>query len=152
MHFFPLHILDFPWQVPVCPLPLPMSFPLLQLQSSLMSLTRIPEDWHASGENGWSERCGRGEGKLWGEKAEEKLSGSKGIPEQHLMAHDRLLPLSTKGRHYNFLQIGNSFFKRFGFEYVCTCTQKVMGLAQLVCLSPHLPPNMSTLLATPYFP
>lgn len=42
MHFFSLHVPDFPWQVPVCPLPLPMSFPLLQLQSPLMSLTLNP--------------------------------------------------------------------------------------------------------------
>lgn len=64
INFLPLYTLDFPWQVPVCPLSLPMSFPLLQLQSPLMSLTLIPEDWHASRGKGWSvEESGRGRGK-----------------------------------------------------------------------------------------
>lgn len=72
INFLPLATLDFPWQVPVCPLPLPMSFPLLQLQSPLMSLTLIPEDWHASGgrEGGREEKIVRKRG----EKEKKKMS------------------------------------------------------------------------------
>lgn len=72
IYFSFLSTFDFSWQVPVWPHPLPMSFPLLQLQSPLMSLTLIPEDLTVEGRDGKREGGG-GEGRSWERRDEHCL-------------------------------------------------------------------------------